>query len=216
MKHSFFTRFMSGSAARAIAAGDTPPRAAAGEDDGQADAPLATADEIDAGLAAAFEAGKTEGNTAGAIAGATAERERTAAVFTSDAGKANMAMAAWMLSSSPAATSESIIGQLAQMPQGAAPAAAAAAAAPITTPLAHTPKIDLGGGQGAASGAEEGVDKAAAADLWAESNAEIAQGAGYRPLSGSASITAPGAMNGQPGGAAVAHVAPVAVPPTGY
>lgn len=49
-------------------------------------------------------------------AGMKAERERTTAVLSSDDGKANPTMAAWMLSSSPNATAESIITQLAAMP----------------------------------------------------------------------------------------------------
>ena len=52
-------------------------------------------------------------------AGCKAERDRTTAVLGSDAGKANMTMAAWMLSSSPNASADEIVAQLKTMPVGA-------------------------------------------------------------------------------------------------
>jgi hypothetical protein len=80
--------------------------------------------------------------------GAAAERERTAAVLNSDAGKANPSTAAFLLNTSPSASADQIIGHMALMP---APAAAAPAPAPvveeapkaITNPLEQTPKMNV-------------------------------------------------------------------------
>lgn len=106
----------------------------------------------------ALQAAKAEGHAEGEAAGASAERARTAAVFASDAGKANMTMGAWMLANNPTATAETIIAQLGTMPAAAAAAAPAAPAA-VTTPLAETPKVDLNGGAPGAN-ADDGAPKA--------------------------------------------------------
>ena len=114
-------------------------------------------------------------------AGAQAERERTAAVFASDAGKANPSMAAFLLNTSASASADQIIAHLGAMPSAAAPAPAPAAAAPapaapaITTPLAETPRIDVG----AAPNAGEAEPKVDAEKFWSTqisaANASIAQ-----------------------------------------
>jgi len=128
-----------GGAAPAAAA----PAPAAGTEESGGGAAGLTEAQVEPMLVAA----KAEGHADGLAAGATAERERTSAVFASEAGQANMPMAAWMLESSPNATAEAIIGKLATMPKAAPVATTAAPAAPaaVTTPLSKTPAADLGG-----------------------------------------------------------------------
>ena len=102
--------------------------------------------QIEAGLQAA----KAEGHAEGLAAGAKAERERTAAVFASEEGKANMSMAAWMLGASPTATAEQIVAQLKDCPVQAAAAPAVPAAGHAERAqgqLAAAPKVDLNGGK---------------------------------------------------------------------
>ncbi len=71
-------------------------------------------------------------------AGRAAERARTAAVLGSDEGKANPAMAGWLLGATPDAKAEDIVAQLKTMPAGAStPAPAPAAGIPDTD-------VDLG------------------------------------------------------------------------
>jgi hypothetical protein len=141
---SMFRTLLASTGLAAVAAA---PAAAAGAEDAPVVGPNAL---TEAQMETMLTAAKAEGVTAGA----TAERERTATVFASDAGKANMTMAAWMLSSSPSASAESIVTQLGSMPKGAAPAAAveppAGGAAPdapkppLTADLSGTPAVDLG------------------------------------------------------------------------
>lgn len=83
------------------------------------------------------------------IEGATAERDRTSKVFASDEGKANPQMAAFMLSSNPAATSDAIVAHLKTMPAASAaapapaPAATTTTAAPAAAAPAPAPTADL-------------------------------------------------------------------------
>lgn len=51
-------------------------------------------------------------------AGVKAERDRTAAVLSSESGKKNMAMASWLLANSPQASADGIIKQLGTLPAG--------------------------------------------------------------------------------------------------
>lgn len=136
-------------------------------------------------------AAKAEGHAEGVTAGATAERERTSAVFASEAGQANMPMAAWMLESSPNASADAIIGKLATMPKATvATTAAPAPAATVTTPLASTPKPDLGGGTAANDGnADGGTSQADVDSSWDTAITDIAQGGGF-----GAQVRLPGAI----------------------
>lgn len=125
---SFFARLIGSTAAisaPALAASAEAALAPQSADNGAA--PVVDEARIETALQAAHSEGRA--------AGATAERERTQAVLNSDAGKANMTMAAWMLNSSPAADANGIISQLSTMP--------AAAAAPAPAPAAATPPVAL-------------------------------------------------------------------------
>lgn len=81
-------------------------------------------------------------------AGRQQERARTAAVLGSEAGQANMAMAAWMLENNPDATAQAINTRLGTMPAGAS--TAAAEAIPDT-------EVSLGRGDAAAALAAGGT-----------------------------------------------------------
>lgn len=156
---SLFAKLLGSTAAPAAV---TPPSGqASGAEVG---VPELTAERVEAALQSAKAEGVAEG--------AQAERARTAAVFASAEGKANMAMAAWMLGTNPAASAEAIVAQLKTMP---APAAAAAPAGAVSaqTPqqelkqqLAETPLVDLNDGQPGAN-ASDGADNAESPDkLW--------------------------------------------------
>ena len=139
-------------------------------------------------------------------AGRKAERERTAAVLGSDAGKANPAMAGWMLSSSPDASADAIVAQLKTMP--VASAAAGGQSIPDTN-------VDLGK-PGAAAAVAEGAG--AADDVWADVQGTkgsaapvVASDAGRATL---AAIQA-GARTVNTGGAAASTPSTPAVAPTG-
>lgn len=140
-------------------------------------------------------------------AGRKAERERTAAVLGSDIGKANPAMAGWMLSSSPDANADAIIAQLKTMPGAAAPAAGQSI--PDTN-------VDLGKPGAAAAVAEGGGTSGD--DVWADvqgtkgSDAPVvASDAGRATL---AALQA-GARTVNTGGAAASTPSTPAVVPTG-
>lgn len=96
--------------------------------------------------------------------GRKAERDRTAAVLGSDAGRANTAQAAWMLANAPDATADSIIKSLGSFPAGGN------AGQPI-------PDTNLNVGPGKAVDAqdanEQDVDK-----IWASSNERVGHVAG--------------------------------------
>lgn len=167
---SLFAKLMGNTALSAAA----PALAATSQDAPKAetaegDAPVAlTQDRIETALQAA----KAEGVIEGQAAGAKAERERSAAVFASDEGKANMTMAAWMLGANPTATADSIVAQLKTMPAAAAPANADAGGTPSTPPLkqqlAATPLIDLTSGKPRAQ-ADTGADAVADTNkMWDE------------------------------------------------
>lgn len=165
---SLFKKLLGATVLTPVASGGEPPAPAAGGSSAQAAA--ATGGGLSEGqIEAALQAAKAEGHAEGA----TAERERTAAVFASHEGKANMGTAAWMLGSNPAASAESIIAHLKTMPAQASSAPAgqqAAAAPPLATPLAETPQADLNGSKPAAT-ASDGNSGAGAADhdkMWAE------------------------------------------------
>jgi hypothetical protein len=165
-----------GSTGLTTVASSAAPAPAGGE--GGADAPQSGLAE--AQIEPMLQAAKAEGVVEGTAAGATAERERTAAVFASEEGKANMTMAAWMLAANPTATSESIIGQLKTLPVQAA-AAPTAPTAKVEKPLAETPKVDLTGAKpaGAANdGAPEQVDTNALWDKAQASGGAATMGAG--------------------------------------
>jgi hypothetical protein len=89
--------------------------------------------------------------------GRKAERERVAAVLGSDQGKANTAMAAFMLSTSPDASADDIIKHLSTMPS-----APVLSASPVTIPDTN---VDLGK-PGAASAATGETGKGS--DVWDE------------------------------------------------
>jgi hypothetical protein len=175
---SMFARMMGSAAAPAVAATGAPivapaapvAPAATGND------PAAPAGLTEAQIEPMLVAAKAEGNAEGLVTGATAERERTAAVFASEGGQANMPMAAWMLESSPNASAESIIGKLATMPKGSpvASTTAPAAPAPLTTPLAQTPAADLG----TPAAANDGTGQAApsADDAWDSVMTDLTKG----------------------------------------
>lgn len=110
----------------------------------------------------AIEGAKAEGHAAGV----KAERERTAAVFASDAGKANPSAAAFMLANSEA-SAETIVAKLPEMGAAApAPGAATtpdkpAATTPLTVDLSTTSKTDLGAPGANANDTSDTVDVAA-------------------------------------------------------
>lgn len=183
---SMFARMMGSAAAPAVAATGAPIVAPAAP--AAPAAPVAGADTSGGGAAGGLTeaqvepmlvAAKAEGNQEGLIAGATAERERTAAVFASEGGQANMPMAAWMLESSPNASADSIIGKLATMPKGStvASTAAPAAPAPLTTPLASTPAADLGTPAAANDGT--GTAAASADDAWDGVMTDLTKGGAF-------------------------------------
>lgn len=148
----------------------TPGVAAGDAADGSKSAPAAelTAERVETALQAA----QAEGRTEGIAEGARLERERSAAVFASDEGKANMTMAAWMLGANPTATADAIVAQLKTMPAAAAPANADTGGTPSTQPLkqrlAATPLIDLTSGKPGAQ-ADTGADAVADTNkMWDE------------------------------------------------
>lgn len=133
-------------------------------------------------------------------AGRKAENARTAAVLGSDIGKANVAMATWMLSTSPDASADAIIAQLSTMPG----AVKAGAAAPAATVIPDT-SVDLGNASAAAAlGGEVDADGTA---VWKEVQGEspVPKADGGRFVLPAAAITT--------GGASLAS--PPAVRPTG-
>jgi hypothetical protein len=162
-KTSLFARLVASASAAVAppaAAGAAAP-AAGGEPDPAPAAPEIDEARIETGLLAA----KAEGVAEGTKAGAAAERARTAAVFASPEGQANLPMAAWMLEQNPASPADDIVAKLKTMPAmaAAAPPGKPAAAA---TPLADAPKVDLNGGKPAAN-ATDGNDNAADFDgVW--------------------------------------------------
>ncbi|MBX9814072.1 MAG: hypothetical protein K2X76_05160 [Sphingomonas sp.] len=153
-----------GAAAPTAPAAPAAPAPTASEQPG---APALTEDRIEAALQAA----KAEGHAEGVAAGAQAERERAAAVFASEEGKANMTMAAWMLGAAPTATADQIVAQLKAAPAPAPAAAAPAAPAPaaqasqLQQQLATTPRVDLNAGKPAANANDGGHG---AGDIWAD------------------------------------------------
>lgn len=145
---SLFAKLMGNTALSAAA----PALAATSQDapkseSAEGGAPVAlTQDRIETALQAA----KAEGVAEGQAAGAKAERERSAAVFASEEGKANMTMAAWMLGANPDASADAIVAQLKTMPAQASAGAPAAEDAPkkqLQQQLGATPLVDLNGGQ---------------------------------------------------------------------
>lgn len=122
-----------------------------------------SADRVEAALQAAHAEGVAQG--------AQAERERSAAVFASDEGRANMAMAAWMLAANPVAPADAIVAQLKTLPisaSGPAPVSAVQGegAAVVAQQLAQTPLVDLNGGKPGAN-ANDGQPGPESADkLW--------------------------------------------------
>lgn len=158
---SLFAKLLGSTAAPAAV---TPPSgAASGAESGATEL---TAERVEAALQQAHAEGVTEG--------AQAERDRSAAVFASAEGKANMTMAAWMLGANPAASADSIIAQLKTMPaQAAAPAAAPVAAGPAMTSqeelkqnLATAPLVDLNGGTPGANATDGAVGEDDPAKIW--------------------------------------------------
>jgi hypothetical protein len=131
-------------------------------------------------------AAATEAKAEGHKAGFAAANARMGAVLGSDAGKANPAMAAFMLTNTEA-SAETIIGQLATMPAGAAAPAPAAPAAPAgDSPAdriqATTPVVDLGGAAAANNGDDGKTgSEGKPADIWGsylgmDANGTVAQG----------------------------------------
>lgn len=127
-----------------------------------------TAERVETALQAAHAEGRTEG----IAAGAAAERERTAAVFASDEGKANMTMAAWMLGANPTADAAAIVAQLKTMPAqpqaAATPPAAETPQQQMQQQLGSTPLVDLNGGAPAGNAAAGADTKADINKLWDE------------------------------------------------
>lgn len=144
-------------------------------------------------IEAALQSAQQSGHAEGVSVGAKAERERTAAVLGSAEGKANMAMAAWMLASSPDATAESIIAQLKTCPaQAAAPAPKPSA---LTTPLAETPTVDLTGGNAAEAAIDGAAPEIDSAAIWDSVQAEGSKRF-YGSAFGAVAPIAQGGMNG--------------------
>jgi hypothetical protein len=105
----------------------------------------------------------------GIAEGKAAERARTSAVLSSDAARANIGGAAFLLSKTDAAA-EDIVKELPQLGSAApAPAAAApAAAAPaLSVDLSETPKPNLGAPAGAANEGEAD-NKVDTDKMWAD------------------------------------------------
>ncbi len=156
---SLFAKLLGSTAAPAAV---TPPSGVA--PGAEAGAIELSADRVEAALQSAKAEGVAEG--------AQAERERSAAVFASTEGKANMTMAAWMLGANPAASADSIIAQLKTMP---AQAATAASATTETTSqqqqemqqqLATAPLVDLNGGKPGANANDGGSGAEDPDKLW--------------------------------------------------
>lgn len=148
-----------------------PPTGASTED---APAPTGlTEAQIEPMLVAA----KADGNAEGMLAGATAERTRTSAVFASEAGQANMPMAAWMLENNPDASAETIVAKLGTMPK-AGPAAAVEPPAPVanvTTPLAQTAKPNLNPTPNDGTSTSGQSSQASADDSWGDVTKNLAK-----------------------------------------
>lgn len=130
-----------------------------------ADAGSVDGDEgAEAGTQVVTFADATAHGTEQFAAGRKAERERTAAVFGSDIGKANPSMAAWLLSTGADASAEAIITQLTGMPGASA---AAPAPAPAAGGIPDT-NVDLGNASGAAAAVAEGAGDKSGDDIWAD------------------------------------------------
>lgn len=157
---SLFARLMGSTATTPGVEAAAPP--APGASSGDAAPGQITEQQIETGLQAA----RAEGVSEGEQAGAATERARTSTVFASDEGKANMTMAAWMLSANPTASADSIIAQLKTLPAQASTAPPAAGA--VTRPLADTPKIDLTGGKPGHLASNGGADTVDSVKLWDE------------------------------------------------
>lgn len=158
-------KLVNGAAPAAVAAGGAPAAPAAGTDADPVD--VVTVTDAQAAIAQA------------SIDGAAAERTRTNAVMTSDAGKANPQLSAFMLNANPTASATSIIEHVAAQPAVApvvaaapAPAAPAAEQPALTTPLTETPLIAVGAdaNNGSADGRTAEDDK----KMWDEGMAGAA------------------------------------------
>lgn len=172
---SLFARMMSGVASVGAANAGTTSTAVAPTTPATPAPAASTEQPAGEGLTEAqvepmLQAAKAEGVTEGTQAGADAERARTAAVFGSTEGQANMPMAAWMLESSPNASADSIIAKLATMPKATTVASTTEPAAPVgkvTTPLAETPKADLGNASQSTDGSSTDTSANKDKDPWA-------------------------------------------------
>ncbi len=171
-------------AAAATPAASAPAGATVAGGAPAAPAPAGASSELtEARVETALQAAHAEG----VAEGTKAAQDRMNAVFSSDAGKANLPMAAWMLAETNA-SADAIIAKLASMPAAAAPVAAAPAtatpaAAPAATQaqvigaaLATTPKVAI-------TGANDGTDAFDADAMWKDIQGGASAG-GSKPRTG--------------------------------
>lgn len=160
---SLFNKLLGSTALTTAAAAPAAQGSGAEQQPGGAAAPSAELSEER--VEAALQAARAEGRAEGLEAGAQQERDRTAAVFATAEGKANMGMAAWMLGANPTATADAISAQLKSMPAAAATSTPAPAAA-LTTPLTETPQADLTGKKPAGASTDGAGDVEDHAKMW--------------------------------------------------
>lgn len=156
-------RTLSAAAAR-LTAGTSLSTAPAAPQAQQPAAPAAGTEEVvDVVTVTDAQAAVASARAEGVTEGAKAETARMNAVFESDAGKANLSMAAWMLTNNPSASADSIVSKLAAMPGQQAqastqqPAPAAETAKPLSVDLSNTPKMEVQPNANAGE-AEQSVD----------------------------------------------------------